>query len=366
MIRELTFKPNFSQTVDRFEAWWRGDILDRPPVTLYTKPARAPRNLPTPPADPRDHWLDSDYVLQTAIALMEATDYVGDRFPCFNPNLGPEITATVFGCDLEFSKATSWSKPVVHNPADWQLIIEMQPDYQNQYWQRIEQLTDAAIAASDGRFLVGITDLHGAYDILSAIRDPQDLCMDLIDCPDIINQAGLHAANAFVGCFDRLYSKVAKAGMGSTCWLATLHAGPAYVPSCDFWCMVDGDTARDLILPTILTEMKPLHRSIFHLDGPQALRHVDLLLDLPTLNAVQWVFGAGNGPASKWIDVYKRILAAGKSIAVHADNPADALTVLDAVGPKGVWLDVGGEFDSIASAEAFLDEVKSRSKPFTV
>jgi hypothetical protein len=362
MIRELAFKPDFGDTIDRFEAWWQGDFLDRPPVTVHVKRSRQPRDLPTPPVNPRERWTRIDYVLETAIAHMAATDYVGDHFPCFNPNLGPEITATVFGCDLEFSETTSWSKPVVHDPSEWLRIIQMQPKYHNRYWRAIEEITDAAISGSTGRFLVGITDLHGNYDILAAIRDPQALCMDLIDCPDLVRKAGRHVAHAFVGCFERLYTRLATAGMGSTCWLATYHAGPAYVPSCDFWCMVDGDTARNLILPDILIEMEPLQRSIFHLDGPQALRHLDLLLEIPQLNAIQWVFGAGNGPASTWIDTYKRITAAGKSIAVHAADPADALTVLDAVGPEGVWLTVDRPFDSIASAESFLDEVTTRSR----
>ena len=34
MIRELSFKPDFARTVQRFEAWWNGEIIDRPPVTL--------------------------------------------------------------------------------------------------------------------------------------------------------------------------------------------------------------------------------------------------------------------------------------------------------------------------------------------
>lgn len=362
MQRQLGFKADFGHTIDRFEAWWHRDFLDRPPVTLSVTCARPPARLPAPPADPRERWTRIDYVLTTAIAWMEATDYVGDRFPCFNPNLGPEVTATVFGCDLEFGDDTSWSRPVVHDPADWQRIIQMRPKFHNHYWRAIEELTDAAIRESNGRYVVGITDLHGSYDILAAVRDPQALCMDLLDCPDLVRRAGRQAANTFVGCFERLYAQVAAAHMGSACWLPSYHTGPAYVPSCDFWCMVDGRTAREMILPDLLVEIEPLQRSVFHLDGPQALRHLDLLLDLPQLNAVQWEYGAGNGPAGRWIEVYRRILGAGKGAVVHARDPDDAFTVLDAVGPEGLWFFMNEPFDSADSARAFLSEMGSRSR----
>lgn len=103
--------------------------------------------------------------------------------------------------------------------------------------------------------------------------------------------------------------------------------------------------------------MAPLERSIFHLDGPQALHHLDLMLSLPGLNAVQWVFGSGHGPAAKWIDVYRRCLAAGKALQILADDPADALTVLRALGPDGLWLTICTPFANTDEATDFLDTV---------
>ena len=55
----------------------------------------------------------------------------------------------------------------------------------------------------------------------------------------------------------------------STTWTRFAHNGPAYVTSCDFWCLVSGEMANSYVLPTILAEAKPLERAIFHLDGPR-------------------------------------------------------------------------------------------------
>ena len=357
MIRELSLKPDFGKTVDRFAAWWEGDVIDRPPVTLSVTPSLPYQGPRKQHVTLRERWLDVEFAVESAIAEMERTDYIGDRFPLFWPNIGPEISATPFGCDLSFSETTSWSSPIINSCAEWPTFLQTAPNFDNIYWQTMEQMTDYALTRSEGRFIVGLTDLHGNYDILAALRDPMQLCLDLVDCPELIVQAGRHAARSYVTGYERLYGKLVRAGFGSTTWLPIYHQGPSYVPSCDFWCMLSREMAGDLILPDLLLEMDPLERSIFHLDGPQALRHLDLLLDLPQLDAVQWVYGAGNGPAARWIEVYQRILAAGKSLQLIAFDAADALAVLEQIGLEGVWITVEKPFASVDEADQFIDHI---------
>lgn len=357
MIRSLGYKPDFGQSVERFAAWWEGEMIDRPPVTVKVTPSRPYQGPISTHATERDRWLDVEYVVDAAIATMAQTDYVGDSFPLFWPNVGPEISATPFGCELTYTADTSWSTPVVQRGDDWQRIIDLVPDFTNPYWQTVERMTDYALARCEGRYLVGLSDLHGNYDILAALRDPMQLCMDLMDCPDLVLQAGRHVARSFVAGFARLYDKVHAAGFGTTTWLPFYHEGPAYVPSCDFWCMLSPEMAEEMILPNLLVEMAPLERAIFHLDGPQALRHLDLLLDLPQLDAIQWVYGAGRGPAARWIDVYQRILSAGKSVQLLARDPADALAVLAETGAKGVWVTVEEPFASVDEAQWFINNL---------
>lgn len=357
MNQELLGSAAFAQTVARFDAWWVGEIVDRPPVLVSVKPDRPYCGPCSTHADYQARWLDVEFVVEEALANMARTDYVGDRLPIFWSNLGPEITATLYGCPLTFTESTSWSTPVVHSPTDWERLLTQPPDFTNLYWQTLERMTDYAIERCDGRYVVGITDLHGNYDILAALRDPMQLCLDLMDCPDLVAQAGLHVAEGYVAAFERLYVQVAGAGFGTTSWLPVYYRGPAYVPSSDFWCMVSPQVAHELIWPAILREIEPLDRSIFHLDGPQALRHLDLLLELPQLDAVQWVYGAGRGPATRWIEVYRRIRQAGKSLQLLAQDPQDALTVLAAIGPAGVLVSVEEPFATVAEAEHFIRQV---------
>ncbi len=360
MQQSLEWKPDFAQTIQRFAAWWQGEVIDRPPITVTVAPSRPYAGPQSTHHTLADRWLDIPFVVESAVAEMARTDYVGDAFPIFWPNIGPEISATPFGVDLLFTESTSWSKPIIGAAAEWARVATAEPDFGNRYWQTMEAMTDYAIDLCQGRYVVGISDLHGNYDILAALRDPMQLCLDLVDCPELVVAAGRKIAAAFALGFERLYAKVAAAGFGSTTWTPMYHTGRAYVPSSDFWCMVSPRIAQDWILPDILTEMAPLERSIFHLDGPQALRHLDLLLDLPQLDAVQWVYGAGRGPAARWIDVYRRIRAADKSIELIAVDANDALAVIDAIGVQGVWVRVETPFASVDEANAFIQTVARR------
>ena len=66
---------------------------------------------------------------------------------------------------------------------------------------------------------------------------------------------------------------------------------------------------RRIFLPGIIEECRFFERSIYHLDGPGALRHLDSLLGIRKLDAIQWVCGAGNEGYEKWVGVYQKIQA---------------------------------------------------------
>jgi len=113
---------------------------------------------------------------------------------------------------------------------------------------------------------------------------------------------------------------------------------------------------RRTILPGLEYESRQTKHGIFHLDGPGALRHLDDLLALPMLHAIQWVYGANNGPATRWLDVYRRIQAAGKGMEVACTDLDDARKIMAALKPKGCWLVLWADCDE-QTAKAFLKEV---------
>ena len=94
--------------------------------------------------------------------------------------------------------------------------------------------------------------------------------------------------------------------------------------------------------------------TIYHLDGPGALRHLDTLLEIDKLDAIQFVYGDGARPATRWLDVYMRIQDAGKNIHVSLDAwEVDAF--IEHLRPEGVMLCTST--DTVEEADALVAKV---------
>jgi hypothetical protein len=360
MIRELELKPDFAKTIERFAAWWEGRGVDRPPVTLRIDPRGQPARGAARDASSEDTGLEPEVAVERAVAEILGGDYPGDSFPALVPRVDAAVTAALYGAELQ--RDASPPAPIVSEPEDWQRVLATAPDFGGRPWRNVEALTDLAIERSSGRFVVGLPSLYGNYDALAALRGSEPLCLDLIDHPELLRQVGAHVADGIAAGVRRLHEKLARAGFGSTTWLPFYHEGPAYVVGCDFWGLVSETVARDLVVPDIVRELRPLERSIFHLDGPDALRHLDLLLELPQLRAVQWAYGASRGPALRWAETYERVLASGRAVQVMARDAQDALAVLERLGAPGVWLCVEEPFASADEAQRFLREVERSAR----
>jgi hypothetical protein len=96
---------------------------------------------------------------------------------------------------------------------------------------------------------------------------------------------------------------------------------------------------QEFVVPTLTTQCAWLDHAMYHLDGTQCISHLDHLLEIEPLQAIQWTPQAGieGGGSPRWHAMYRRILAAGKSLLVGA-KPAEVIPLLDAIGGKGVYV----------------------------
>lgn len=348
MVLEL--KPDADRVFDWFDAWWCREPLPRPLVSLAVPKRESAPPAPAPPADLRDRWLDQEYWVEAGEARLRRHEYVAETLPVLYPNVGPELCGALFGCELEFSEDSSWSVPFLESLAD---VFEIAPNWDNVYWQTTMQGLHLSLERGAGKWLTGIADLHVNADLLCSLRDPENLALDCADDLDLVRRATDHVDAFFPEIYRRLADPILAAGQPTLTWLPATCRGRMYVPSCDFACLVSGADFDEAFLPAIEREVAFLDRSIFHLDGPGALRHLDSVLAIPGLDALQWVYGAGSGPASRWLDVYREAQARGKAVMVLAESLEDARACSEALRPEGLWLSIEGEYDR-ETAEAFV------------
>lgn len=352
MDLDLEYKPDAEQALARMEAWWEGEILDRPTIQV-TAPRPDPKPLPVKHhATLREHWLDTEYVVECAAIQIANTYWGGEILPFFWPNLGPDVQAACMGAELEFGEDTSWSKPILtdldHLPA-----LEIDPD--NIYTRTLLAMTQLSLEMGKGRFLTGHTDLHPDADLLAALRGPEQLCIDLALEPGKVRNLVQRVRSSFFTLYNLQRDLMLSAGQTvTTSWLPLFSEGSYYIPSNDFSCMISNRDFREFFLPQIIEQTEWLDRSIYHLDGPDALRHLDCLLEIPSLEAIQYVWGAGKGKATDWIPTFERIQEAGKNLWIPIESD-ELETMMETLRPQGVMLSI--QASCVEEVETLIERV---------
>ena len=126
----------------------------------------------------------------------------------------------------------------------------------------------------------------------------------------------------------------------TTSWMPVLSDKPYYPVQCDFSAMISPEMFDKFIMPELRYITENIPRSIYHLDGVDAIRHLDSILKIESLNAIQWVPGAGNPDAGdeQWFELYHKIQSAGKGLVLYGIEPEALENVVKKLSPKGLFV----------------------------
>jgi hypothetical protein len=324
------WKQNWTESRQHFIDWWnhKGLVVStwgahckaRTPHAVV--PAEASRNTRDVPQHelPRFHCENVEWRAETAWRHFAQMDYGLDIVPIAGSCIGPGSLALALGCEPGFSPETVWFDPAWKDIADARDIppIRFNPDAR--WWKIHEAQIRAHNRLANGAYLTSIPDLVENVDILSALRDPQTLMVDMLENPGWVEASVMDINRAWFEAFDRLHA-LAKGPDGGNAWCAFNIWGP-------------GKTAK----------VQCDACSMYHLDGTQCVRHLDALLSIGALDAIQWTpqEGPGREPTwhERWHPLYKRVLDAGKSVQILGVPVEKMDYVLNAVGARGVFLGI--------------------------
>lgn len=334
----MEYCENWEEIKKKYLEYWDMENHDRPLVKIVAPKDKQEKQPESHHATLKERWMDTEYMLKSENCRMRNTFYCGEAFPALNPNLGPDYFAACYGAELKFGEDTSWSVPFLTDD-DVERFQGIALQKQNEYYQKMLEMTEAAVEDGKDKYLVGVTDLHPGLDGLVGLRGPQELCMDTMDCPAFMEKGAMALLPGFKEIYEELYRITTKYQEGSTCWMGIWHPKRWYPPSCDFSCMISREMYEEFVIPELLEEIDFLDGSIYHLDGPDALKHLDRLLEIEALDGIQWVYGAGQPSASHWLPVLRKIQNAGKRIEIIVE-PSELDIMLENLKPEGVMYSI--------------------------
>jgi hypothetical protein len=359
---ELAWKQNWEETKDNLTRWWQREGLA---VGMWgATVARRPHEEASPP-EKRHPRTSAEYYTDTrARARMNHQDMSlqscpADMFPVANTDMGPGCLALFLGSEPEFMEDTVWMHPCpdADRPEEW-APIRLDPE--NKWWKVHLETIEETLALARGKYLVGLPDLYGGIDTLGLMRGIENFMTDLIERPDWVHEKTAEVDQALFDAVERIYGLI-RLEDGSTVdqnfrlWApgTTMHL------QCDLSAMISPAMFETFAVPFLKRQSEWFDYTMFHLDGPECLKHLDMLLDIEEIDAIEWTPGpkVPDGGSPEWYDLYRKILDAGKAVQPIDVWAHEVVPLLDAIGGKGVY--ILGLFASEGEVEQVLKDVES-------
>lgn len=353
------WKENWEQTLGHYQQWW---AREGPVLTVSgMPPLEEPRDcapLPPEPKTARERHTDPDWIAWTQRVSFSSRRFLADTLPIAVTEYGCVQLAACFGAQPEFDDNTVWYNHCGDDPDAYPRLTLTKTE---PWWRAYKRIMQKVLEISQGDFLVGMPAFGSNLDVLAALRGTQNVLYDMVDRPDWVKEKLEEINRAFFVAFDDYYQSISLAdGSSAYSFFHIVGHGKVSQVQCDFAAMLSPAMFEEFVVPSLQRQCAWLDRSLFHLDGPSCICHLNHLLAIPELDAVQWTPGAGQPGAGNamWYYLYERILDAGKSVQIFGATAEEARSILDAFGSKGVYLSVN--VNSEAEADGIAALVGSR------
>lgn len=333
-----SWKLNFEETKKHYTDWWsnKGIVLSMWEHLRKEGAPYAPVAEPAPHKDMEQFWFDPEWRADYLHYTMSVNSYKADILPVANTQLGPGSLASLLGAELEGREDTIWIRD--QEGFDGSIVF----DENSRWWKLHKDLLRACVKRSQGHYLVGCPDLVEGLDVLASLKGPDNVMMDMILDPDGTHEQLRKVNETYFKVFDELYDIIQVEGEMAFCYFSLWAPGKVSKLQTDLSIMISEDDFRNFSIPYLKEQTEKIDYTLYHLDGVDAIRHLDALLELKELNAIQWTPGYGQpqGGDPRWYELYKRILAGGKSVMANWVTLDELEPLLDNVGNQGLHINV--------------------------
>ena len=179
----------------------------------------------------------------------------------------------------------------------------------------------------------------------------------MFDNPDGVKRLAELAIADFEIVFDHFDAMLKAKGQLSASWMGIPSFGKMHIPSCDFSSLISPEFFNEFGLPILEREVRSMTHNIFHVDGAGVAKHLDAILSVPEVHALQWVQGVGDDyPIMQWTPFIKEYQAKGIPMVIDLAKE-DIEAFIDVMDPEGLFLWVATE-----SEEEEIDILKRIGK----
>lgn len=348
----MRYKQDWDMAQKRLTAFWNQEVVDRccTSVVAYENGASAPvRVVPGNDTERLRYWTDPGQIIRRNRALMQNTYYGGEAFPSIFVDLGAGGHAGFFKGAKHLFGDSVWFMPTLTD------LDSLTFDETSFLYQKTLELAKAYAEDSKGDYFVSMPDSTGNLDALSHLMGAEELLPAMLEEPDAVERALTKIEWAYERIMHDVYAIVKDVNGGSCVnWLNTWAPGLHAQMQCDMSVMVSNALFEKFAMPELRAQCDLLEYPLYHFDGVEQIRHLDSLLSIPRLRAIQWTQVVGQEPCIAYMDELKRIQAAGKSLIIIVTQD-QIQPLMENLSSRGLYLQTSAS--TREEADALLAQI---------
>ena len=333
------YKLNWEETKEKFRNYWAHKNTGRPLMCVIARRPEIEQYSDGTPVDGgylgqicqgkyynmpdelmwkdmEDKYQDPQRIVDRYRFFCDTHAFLGESFPNLNVDFGPGSLAAYLGSEIGFKEDTVWFNKCLDG---WDGVPKLAFDPENKWFEKHINLVKSCRELAGNDFYVDMPDLMENIDVLASLRGAQETLFDLLDEPEKVGERIQEVTDVYYEYYDRFYNAI-KDDEGGNAYTVFQIWGPGRTVKlqCDFSAMMSPEDFRKYIQPSLKVQSENVDHVLYHLDGPQAIKHMDALMEIDGIDALQWTSGdAGpDGTLPDWDVIYDKAIAAGKSIWV--------------------------------------------------
>lgn len=335
------YKPDWQEARQRMTNWWEGKRNDRAVASVMAPSSRgvSPKKYIS---DVPAKYIDPEIVFNNLDCDLESAFWGAEAFPWHAVYFGPMFHQTFLGSKPNFSPTTTWYEPCYEGLDE---LANLEFDRNNRWWKLVKEIIFRSVQRSNGRYLTSIWGIAAIIDTIAGLIGNEKLLLAMIEDPDKIKAVRNKIAAWGHETYGELYAGTKDYPDGTIDWMGVWSHKKVCTTQCDLSVMISPEMFRDYVLEDLESTYAFVDYGIYHLDGEEEIKHLDILLSIEKIKLIQWIPSTkANMPSYKdplnWLGLFKRIQDAGKSVLIYCP-PEKVRELLKKVARDKVFLSVG-------------------------
>ncbi len=357
----LRFKEDIDLVKERMLCFWEHKMADRALISVIAPKAPGlhidmfhnEKDLTCDPEALRRYWEDPETIYRNNIKRLENTYLGGETLPLIFQNYGTSGHCNYFGAVPKYGNDTIWFDPV------WEDLSRADSAYTEERLKKHLEIAKYLTDRAGEDYLVGMPDSTGTIDALGHLYGPENVLTDMLDAPEKVKHAIQKVNEGWIKTNELFYKISREHNEGGVhAWMHLYAPGRLTHMQCDTSVMFSKAMYEEFVLDELYQQMDWLEYPVYHFDGIEQTRHLDLLLSLTRLKAIQWTHVAGQPSAKHYMPTLQKIQKAGKSLIIM--TPAEDIPeLLASLSAKGLYLHT--EVATVEEAKALVAYTEENS-----